>query len=252
MNEYQLTIVIPVYNEEPNLKELAEKLNLYLKFTPIKTHILFIDDGSSDGSAIIIKRLCSQCPQFSCKTLAQNYGLSTALKAGFDSCETPWVGYMDADLQTSPQDFMLYFEFMDQYNMVNGIRIKRKDKLVKKASSKIANAFRRVVINDGIKDTCCPLKIIETKYARKIPFFKGMHRFLPALVQLHGGKVKEVEVNHYPRFAGNAKYHLFNRLVNPFLDTLAFAWMKKRYVQYTFKEYEPASLESRQNIIVHE
>lgn len=252
MNKYRLTIVIPVYNEKPNLNQLTEKLKLYLKFTPIKTMVLFIDDGSNDGSTKAIKSLCSQHPHFSYMALARNYGLSTALKAGFDNCETPWVGYMDADMQTSPHDFMLCFKYMGQYNMVNGIRGKRKDTVIKKASSKIANAFRRLIIADDIKDTCCPLKLIETEYARRIPSFRGMHRFLPALIQLYGGKVKEVEVHHYPRFAGKAKYHFFNRLINPFLDTLAFAWMKKRHVNYVFKDCKPMSLKTGQNAIANE
>ena len=88
------------------------------------------------------------------------------------------------------------------------------------------------VINDAIQDTCCPLKILKSSYAREIPFFIGMHRFLPALVQLHGGKVKQLPISHSPRYAGTSKYHLLNRLVGPFFDTLAFRWMRSRYIRY--------------------
>lgn len=244
MKDYQLTIVIPVFNEQESLAKLHESLCEYLEATTLKSKVLFIDDGSTDDSRKMIKNICEQDQRFQFKSLLKNSGLSTALKAGFDSCNTTYTGYIDADLQTSPQDFMLYFDHLKDCNMVNGIRANRNDKFVKKISSKVANAFRRVMINDGIKDTCCPLKIMETSYAQSIPFFKGMHRFIPALVQLHGGKVKQIEVRHFPRFAGTAKYHLFNRLVGPFLDTLAFVWMKKRYITYAF-DHQDAKLRDR-------
>jgi hypothetical protein len=125
---------------------------------------------------------------------------------------------------------------MEQYTMINGIRQNRSDTFVKKISSKIANGFRRFMINDGIEDTCCPLKIMETKAARTIPFFNGMHRFIPALIQLQGGTVKQIPVQHFPRIEGTAKYHLWNRLIGPFMDTLAFVWMRKRYIRYEISE----------------
>ena len=252
MNSHQLTIIIPVYNENPNLRELAEKLKLYLKFTPLKTKIRFIDDGSTDGSDKTIENICLECPNFSFIRLVRNYGLSSALKAGIDNCDTHWIGYMDADLQTSPQDFMLFFKYLDQYNMVTGIRADRKDHLIKKISSRIANLLRQIMIRDGIKDSCCPLKIIETHQARQIPFFKGMHRFLPALIQLQGGKVKQVEVRHFPRLAGQAKYHLFNRLINPFFDTMAFVWMKKRHIDYILQDQPQNVGQKNQKRIIHE
>ena len=120
--------------------------------------------------------------------------------------------------------------------MVNGIRAKRKDTLIKRLSSKLANSYRRLMINDAIQDTCCPLKILKSSYAREMPFFIGMHRFLPALVQLHGGKVKQLPITHSPRYAGTSKYHLLNRLVGPFFDTLAFRWMRSRYIRYKIAE----------------
>lgn len=233
---YRLTIIVPVFNEEESLPKISEALIDYLKFTPMKSKILFINDGSTDNSQKIIQEICAANDHFNGVILNQNQGLSTALKAGFDLTETPYVGYIDADLQTSPKDFIQYFKYLNNYSMVNGIRSKRNDSLIKKLSSKVANGFRRFMINDGMIDTCCPLKIIETSFAQNIPFFKGMHRFIPALVQLQGGKVKQVEVSHYPRVAGTSKYHLFNRLVGPFYDTLAFVWMKKRWISYSLME----------------
>ena len=93
------------------------------------------------------------------------------------------------------------------------------------------------MISDGIKDTCCPLKIMKTSFAKEMPFFTGMHRFIPALIQLQGGKVKQVPIAHYPRYAGTSKYHLWNRLIGPFFDTLAFRWIRSRYISYKVADF---------------
>jgi hypothetical protein len=120
--------------------------------------------------------------------------------------------------------------------MVIGIRAKRKDTIVKKLSSVIANWFRNTMIHDGIQDTGCPLKIMKTEYALRMPFFNGMHRFMPALLQLQGGKVKQIPVQHFNRYAGVAKYNLWNRIRKPFFDTLAFRWMRSRYINYSISK----------------
>jgi len=233
----KVTIIVPVFNEEESLPRVKAEADKLLQSSPVGIRFLFVDDKSGDGSLDLMKRFAQEDPShFSYISLKKNSGLSTAMKAGIDCVETPYAGYIDSDLQTSPQDFLVFFEFMEQYTMINGIRQKRSDTIVKKMSSKIANGFRRVMINDGIEDTCCPLKIMETKTARTIPFFKGMHRFIPALVQLQGGTVRQVPVQHFPRMEGTAKYHLWNRLVGPFMDTLAFVWMRKRNIRYEIRE----------------
>ena len=146
------------------------------------------------------------------------------------------MGYIDADLQTDPDDFDLLLPHADDYELVTGIRTDRKDGFVKRVSSKIANGWRRMMTGDGVADTGCPLKVLQTATARKLPMFTGMHRFLPALVQMTGGRVLQVPVRHYPRQAGQAKYHLFNRLWGPFNDCFAFRWMKKRYLDYRIED----------------
>ena len=210
-------------------------MGLYLEETTVKSKVLFVNDGSTDKSQEMVDEICSKKENYHFIELAKNSGLSTAVKAGIDACETELVGYIDSDIQTKPIEFLKYFEFFPEYDMVNGIRAKRKDTVVKKMSSKIANSFRRAMINDGIEDTGCPLKIIKTEYAKKIPFFDGMHRFIPALLQLQGCKIKQIPVNHFERFAGTAKYHLWNRIKKPFFDTFAFRWMKSRYINYEIK-----------------
>jgi dolichol-phosphate mannosyltransferase len=227
-----LTIIVPVFNEEESLPAFFSAIDELLQKSPLPCQVLFINDGSTDGSQALIDGRCRDSSKYRCLRFDRNYGLSSAIKAGIDHCETTLVGYIDADLQTNPLDFLTYLPFFPEYDMVNGIREKRRDSTIKRISSKIANNYRRLMIDDNIIDTCCPLKILKTSFAKAMPFFTGMHRFIPALVQLQGGTVKQIPISHYPRYAGTSKYHLFNRLIGPFFDTLAFRWMRSRYIRY--------------------
>lgn len=229
---YKLTIIVPVYNEEGNINRLEKELSAFLPVSKIPACVLLVDDGSTDGSGAMIEEVCKRNPGFLYAHLARNGGLSTAMKAGIDLTYSEYVGYIDADLQTTPEDFNLLISHLEQYEMVMGIRTGRKDSFVKNMSSRIANGFRRFMTHDGVEDTGCPLKILRTDYAKRIPFFTGMHRFLPALIQLQNGRVKQVPVRHFPRIAGKSKYHLWNRLAGPFKDCFAYRWMKKRYINY--------------------
>lgn len=228
----QLTVIVPVYNEEDCLDRFGEEMDRFLSDVPIETWVCFVNDGSTDSSFEIIKKICSTSKPYTWIALKKNSGLSTAIKAGIDHCCTSLIGYIDADLQTTPNDFIDMIPHFPEYDMVNGIRQNRKDSFVKKVSSAVANGFRKKLIGDGIHDTCCPLKIIKSEHAKKIPFFNGMHRFIPALVQHAGGIVMQIPVHHFPRYAGEAKYNLHNRLVGPFIDSLAVAWMKRRHIRY--------------------
>ncbi len=227
-----ITIIIPIYNEEKCLRKLETDLQDFLNKSPIPAEVLFVNDGSSDHSQNLIEEINARDKRIHFISLSKNGGLSSALKAGIDHIETPWMGYMDSDLQTKPIDFIKLMQYMPDYDLITGMRMKRNDGLIKKITSKIANAVRNWTIHDQVADTGCPLKIIKTDMAQRIPFFKGMHRFLPALVMLYSGKIAQVPVPHYPRYAGTSKYHLYNRLINPFVDMLAFCWMKNRYIRY--------------------
>lgn len=229
---YDFTIIVPVYNEEDNMKALESRFGDYLKNAPVRTCVLFVNDGSSDNSQSLIKKICSGHKDFYFISFSRNAGLSAAIKAGIDYAESPLVGYIDADLQTAPEDFDKLLEYSKDYQLVTGIRADRKDSGFKKLQSRIANGFRRRMTGDGVTDTGCPLKVMHTDYARKVPFFTGMHRFLPALFLLQDAKIKEVPVRHFPRVAGESKYHLWNRLAGPFMDCFAYRWMKKRYINY--------------------
>lgn len=232
---YEFTIIVPVYNEEENLERVEKELLNYTKIASKKTSILFVNDGSKDNSQVLIEAICNRHETFGFISFKENRGLSAAIKAGFDHVESPLVGYIDSDLQTDPKDFNLLLEHIDKYDLVTGVRADRKDKFVKNMSSKIANGIRRAFTHDGMDDTGCPLKVIKTDYAKRIPMFKGLHRFLPAMILLQNGKIVQIPVKHFPRMAGTAKFGLWNRLLGPLMDCFAYLWMKKKYINYEIK-----------------
>ncbi|MDC1107363.1 glycosyltransferase [Prolixibacteraceae bacterium] len=230
-----LTVVIPVFNEEESLPRVFTEMTQFINTSEKRVDVLFVNDGSTDNSQQIINQICSQSIPFHFIELQNNSGLSAALKAGIDFCESPFIGYIDADLQTSPMEFIKLMKYCESYEMVTGIRQNRKDSSTKIISSKIANTIRKWITKDGVSDTGCPLKILQKQTAKRIPIFKGMHRFLAALVLLQKGNIKEVAVSHFERIEGEAKYHFWNRLLGPFADLIAFAWIKSRYINYNIK-----------------
>ena len=235
--DYRFTIIVPVYNEEDNVYTLEKRLAAFLPECREKACVLFVNDGSTDSSGERIREICARNPDFFHIGFAKNAGLSAALKAGIDYTGSEYLGYMDADLQTAPEDFNLLLEHIADYTMVTGIRANRKDTPFKRFQSKFANGFRRMMTHDGATDTGCPLKVLHTDAAKRLPLFKGMHRFLPALVLLQdGGSYKQVPVRHFPRTAGKSKFHLWNRLAGPFADCFAYRWMKPRYINYKVGE----------------
>ncbi|MEO6329716.1 MAG: glycosyltransferase family 2 protein [Ginsengibacter sp.] len=231
--KYDLTVIVPVYEEEDNIERLEKELANFLSQAIKKTKILFVNDGSKDNSQALIESICEKNEDFYFISFARNKGLSTAIKAGIDYSDTELIGYIDADLQTSPEDFNILIKEIENYDLVTGVRANRKDSFVKNVSSTIANKIRRAFTHDGMDDTGCPLKIIRAGFAKNIPMFNGLHRFLPAMILLQGGRIKQVPVRHFPRIAGQAKFGLWNRLLGPLMDCFAYLWMKKKYINYT-------------------
>ncbi|WP_299334804.1 glycosyltransferase family 2 protein [uncultured Psychroserpens sp.] len=234
--DYRFTIIVPVYNEADNLLRVEQELVDYQKHSAIATKILFINDGSLDESQILLDTICDNHDGFNVLQFRKNEGLSAALKAGFDHVTTELVGYIDADLQTTPKDFDLLLAHIDNYDLVTGVRTQREDNIIKQLSSKIGNSIRRLFTKDGMDDTGCPLKVIRTEYAKHIPMFKGLHRFLPAMILLQHGTIKQVPVQHFPRIAGSSKFGLRKRLISPLMDCFAYLWMKRKSINYTIKK----------------
>jgi len=233
---YALTIIVPVYNEQDNLQRLEKELLKYLAIAAKPACVLLVNDGSTDESLAMMKEICQRNTAFSYLSFVKNCGLSAAIKAGFDAATTPWVGYIDSDLQTDPEDFNALLAHAETHALVTGVRANRKDSFIKNMSSTIANGIRRAFTHDGMDDTGCPLKIIRTDCAKKIPMFKGLHRFLPAMILLQNEKIIQIPVRHYPRIAGQAKFGVWNRLLGPLMDCFAYLWMKKKYINYQVKE----------------
>lgn len=241
-SEYELTIVVPVYNEEDGLARLEESLADYLPKAKRKACVLMVNDGSKDKSLTLIQDICQRQPHFYYISWNDNHGLSSALKAGIDATESRFVGYIDSDLQTNPEDFNLLLDYADDYQLVAGIRAERKDSWFKRFQSKFANKFRRSMTGDVATDTGCPLKVMRTETVQRLPFFNGMHRFLAALFLLEfpEGSYKEIPVRHYPRTTGVSKYNLWNRLIGPLGDCFGYRWMKKRYIRYSIDNQSKA------------
>jgi glycosyltransferase involved in cell wall biosynthesis len=158
--------------------------------------------------------------------------------AGFQWARGQKVVTMDADLQNDPQDIpgMLDYLKAKDLDMVIGWRSKRQDTWVKRAASKVANWVRNKVSRETVRDTGCSLKVMRTDLARELPLFNGMHRFMPTLIKLEGGRVGEVKVGHRPRRFGSSKYGIWDRAWRGLCDLLAVRWMQDRYVRYTVEE----------------
>ena len=230
--EYQFTIAVPVYNEAESLAALETGLAGFLPRCIMKTCVLLVNDCSTDSSLKLIKEICARHSDFFFISHPRRLGLSGALKTAFDSAESDYIGYIDADLQTNPEDFNLLLEHAPDYSLVTGVRTGRKDTLWKKIQSRIGNGWRRMMTGDGARDTGCPLKVIKREAARQLPMFNGMHRFLPALVMLQeGGCYKEVPVQHRGRAAGKSKFNMWNRL-RGFIDCFIYRWMRRNWVTY--------------------
>lgn len=232
----EFTIIVPVYNEEENLLRMEHALAEYCSTAPKFTSVLFVNDGSTDKSEKFIEEICLRQREFHFISFKNNLGLSAALKAGFDWVQTPLLGYIDSDLQTFPEDFNLLLEFAGEFDLITGYRKHRKDGIVKNVSSKIANSIRRIFTQDGIKDTGCPLKVLNTDIAKRIPMFKGMHRFLPALVLLQNGKLHQVPVRHFQRSGGKGKFGIWNRIFGSLTACFVYLWIKRNYIHYQIEK----------------
>lgn len=228
--DYEFTIVVPVYNEEENLSRVEEAMKAYLPKCPLKACVLFVDDCSTDSSLTMIKDICRRNPDFYYLSMDRNGSVTAVMKAAFTHIESPYIGYIDADLQTNPEDFDILIPEMKNHALAQGIRVKRLDSKYRVWQSKIANAFRRKMTGDTAQDSVCPLKVIRTDVAKKYPFYTGMHRFLPALTALQGESYAQHPVRHYPRVAGKAKFNLRNRVFVAFVDCFALRWMRSRNI----------------------
>lgn len=231
-----ISLVIPVYNEEESLQELCQELLAVLGNTSLPFEIIFVDDGSQDRSKAILKEFAQKDERIKIVCFRNNRGQSAAFAAGFRIAQGRIVVTMDADLQNDPHDIPLLLNKITSFDVVCGWRAYRQDPLVKKISSRIANRIRNWLSDEQISDVGCSLKAFRRECLQSFYYFNGMHRFFPTLLKMEGYSVTEVKVNHRSRKYGETKYGIRNRAFRGLLDLLAVRWMKCRHIHYEIEE----------------
>lgn len=235
MEKTTVCLILPVYNEGANLPRLFDEIETSMAGQPRSWQALFVDDGSLDNSLDVLRS--EKRPWVHYLAFGSNCGQSAAFAAGFAEARADVLVTLDADLQNDPADIPAMLDLFDiGYDMVIGWRAQRQDSPIKLYASRFANAVRNALSHETVKDTGCSLKVLRADMARKIPMFKGMHRFLPTLMKLQGAKVAECKVSHRPRLYGTSKYGIWDRALSGLYDLLAVRWMQSRYVNYSIKE----------------
>lgn len=232
------SVVVPLKNEEENISELINELEPVMVSLGKPWELICIDDGSTDKTLDILKKLSNKKKFLRIISFSQNFGQSSAFDAGFKAAKGEYVITMDGDRQNDPGDIPKLVDEVRDYDLICGRRINRKDPVSKKITSSIANFIRSRACQDGIKDTGCSLKVYRTQCLKTIKMYQGMHRFLPALFVIEGFKVKEVPVNHRERTKGKTKYNFFNRSFNTIADMWAVRWMRKRKLKYQIEHVD--------------
>lgn len=228
-----LSIVVPVFNEEGSLRELVAELEPVARSITGEYELLFVNDGSTDGSARVLEDLARDNARIVVFRLDRNHGLSSALHAGFLRARGTLIATLDADLQNDPADLpLLVAAIHGGADMACGWRRDRKDPFVKRASSKIANWWRNRRTDSAIHDVTCPMKVFKREVREVFYPFHGLHRFLPTLAQMAGHSVVEIPVNHRARKHGSSKYGVWNRLFRGIRDVRAIQWMQDRRMTY--------------------
>jgi dolichol-phosphate mannosyltransferase len=230
--EPALSVVVPVHNETGNIEALILEIEAALAGR-IDFEMVYVDDGSGDGSAAELADLRAGHGRLRVLRHRSQSGQSAALRTGVAGARAAWIATLDGDGQNDPADIPALLDARDRCAtaelwMVAGVRRKRRDSMVKRLSSRIANGIRRRVLRDAASDTGCGLKLFRRDAYLALPFFDHMHRFLPALIRRAGGAVLEVPVNHRPRAAGASHYGIWGRAWVGLVDMLGVAWLQRR------------------------
>lgn len=235
-----ISVVIPIKDERDNLRPLTDQLLKVLQTREESDtapfEIIYVDDGSSDGSSELLDRLAAEHPPVTVWHFDRNYGQSAGFDAGFKRSTGALIATMDGDLQNDPADIGVLLAHAKDYDLVCGWRTNRHDSLIRKISSRVANAVRSAVTGDRVHDTGCSLKLFRRPVVDRLQMFTGMHRFFPALALMHGFTVTEVPVRHHPRTHGVSKYGVGNRLFKGLYDLIAVRWMQTRVLRYRVRE----------------
>ncbi|HYS16506.1 MAG TPA: glycosyltransferase family 2 protein [Candidatus Binatia bacterium] len=233
-----LSVVIPVYNEEESLPPLWAELRGVLERLALAFEVVFVDDGSRDRSAEIVRSFREADQRVRLVRLKTNAGETAATDAGFKAARGRRVVVMDADLQNDPSDIPMLLSHLDHWDAATGWRVKRAagDSLVRRLSSAIANRIRNWVSDEAIQDSGCTFRAFRRECLRGLVLYHGFHRFIPTLLKMRGYRVIEVPVSHRPRRFGRSKYGVLNRASVAFTDLLVIRWMNTRLLRYEVVE----------------
>ena len=231
-----ISVVVPVYNEEENLPVLIPQIAEVLGPLGKTYEMIFVDDGSQDHSRRLLKEMALQYPQIRILGFKKNCGETAAGAAGIKEARGGIVVTIDADLQNDPKDIPRMLDNLKEYDMVTGWRQKREDSWVKRITSRIANGIRNSLSGEEIQDSGCTFRAYKRECLQDIKLYKGMHRFIPTLVKMEGYRVIEIPIAHHPRKFGVSKYTTWNRMWRAFVDLLAVKWMKSRHIHYEIEE----------------
>jgi glycosyltransferase involved in cell wall biosynthesis len=228
--------VIPVFDERDNLEPLHRELDAALADVTGGVEIVYVDDGSRDGSAEVLAALAKRDERVRVLRFVENRGQTAAFDAGFRSARGEVVATLDADGQNDPADLPRLLAALDRADVVNGVRVGRRDGLVRKLSSRIGNGFRNWMTHETVSDVGCSLRVMRASFLRRVKLYRGMHRFLPTLLRMEGARVIELPVSHRPRLRGRSKYGIANRLFVGLGDVFAVRWMQSRRLDWRLRD----------------
>ncbi|MGB2613416.1 MAG: glycosyltransferase family 2 protein [Phycisphaerae bacterium] len=243
--EVHLSVVTPAYNEADNLPDLVREIADAVSPLGQPCEILVVDDGSTDASRDVLRRLMTEHPQLRVIALQQNSGQTAALDAGLRAARGSFLATLDADRQNDPREIprLLARVAAGDCDFANGWRRERNDPWLRLVSTRIANAVRNSLTHESIHDSACGLKVFRRECIERLKLFNGLHRFLPTLVRIEGFRVQEFPVAHRPRERGLAKYGVWNRVFKALRDCLAVRWMQRRALRYHASERERDDVE---------
>ncbi len=224
-----LSIIIPVYNEVDNVEVLYREIVATLSAKQFNYEVIFVDDGSKDGTGVHLQDLSKSCDKLRVITHKRNFGQSAALVSGVKAAHYPIIVTLDGDGQNDPSDIPFLLEqLQDFHTVILGNRRKRNDKRLRRLSSRIGNGIRKRLLKDECSDTGCSLKVFPRDAFLALPHFNHLHRFLPALFKRAGFKLINLPVNHRARWHGVSKYGVMNRLFVGIHDLIGVHWLLKR------------------------
>ena len=230
MTTVDLSIVVPLFNEAENLPQLDREIRTTFSDSPLIYEVVYVDDGSTDSSTEILLSLAEEDARLRIVKLPVNSGQTAAFGAGIRAARGEVIVTLDADLQNDPADIPRLLAEMTDCDIVCGVRQDRHDSRIRLLSSRIANSVRNRLTRESITDVGCSLRAFRRELTSDLPLFTGMHRFLPTLLRLQGGRIREIPVRHRPRLHGESKYGIHNRLWVGIADLFAVRWMIKRWI----------------------